>query len=184
LPPELEYKEVAYDALVVFVAFSYSKRDKSLPQALKGEITFENLRKLYTGQITNWKEIGGPDLQVKLYIPDDTEAVRIFEQRVLKDNQQIELFRSLQRKGNQSLPLVKTSWVPEIIRLSTFEMLRKVIQDFEDEQVGAIAFGTLSRVFGQCSVYPLALRDRENSPVQALVPRQRSASKSNHGSVQ
>ena len=168
LPPDLEYKEVAYDGLVVFVAFSYSKRDKGLPQALNGEITFENLRKLYTGQITNWKEIGGPDLQVKLYIPDDTEAVRIFEQRVLKDNQQIELFRSLQRKGNQSLPLVKTSWVPEIIRLSTFEMLRKVIQDFEDEQVGAIAFGTLSRVFGQCSVYPLALRDRENSPVQAL----------------
>jgi len=169
LPPELEYQEIGYDGIAVFVAFSYSKRDKSLPQSLSGQITFEQLRQLYTGKITNWKEIGGPDLRVKLYMPNETDVVQIFEQRVIKDNQQIELFRSLQSSGNQPIPLVKSSWIPEMIRLSTFEMLRRVIQDFEVEGVGAIAFAPLSKVFGQCSVYPLALSDGGNNPVQALV---------------
>ncbi len=168
LPSDLEYKKVAYDGLVVFVAFSYSKREKGLPQALNGQITFEQLRQLYTGKIANWKELGGPDLPVRLYIPDETDAVRIFEQRVLKDAQPIEAFRSLPRNG--SVPSSFTnSWVAMIERVPTFEMLRKVIRSFEGEKVGAIAFAPLSKVFGQCSVYPLALVEGEKGPVHALV---------------
>ncbi|GAB4175242.1 MAG: serine/threonine protein kinase [Coleofasciculaceae cyanobacterium] len=170
LPSELESNAVAYDGLVVFVAFSYSKRDKSLPQALNGQITFEQLRQLYTGQITNWRELGGPNLPVRLYIPDETEAVRIFEQRVLSDNQTIRTFRNLQRSSN-SPDSFTNSWVPEIYRFPTYKMLRQVIQDFESEPsgVGAIAFDKLSKVFGQCSVYPLALKAGEKDSVQALV---------------
>jgi ABC-type phosphate transport system substrate-binding protein len=52
-------------------------------------------------------------------------------------------------------------------------MLQKVIQDFEKadskQQIGAIAFSRLSQVFGQCSVYPLALVEEGNRPVQALI---------------
>jgi len=98
LPIELEQKEFAYDGLVVIVAFSYSQRENSLPASLNGQITFEQLRKLYTGEINNWRDLGGPDLPVKLYIPDETEAVRIFEQRVLKNDEKINAFRNLQRK--------------------------------------------------------------------------------------
>ncbi len=162
LPSDLEYKKVAYDSLVVFVNFSYSKREKGLPEAFKGQITFDQLRQLYTGRIANWKELGGPNLPVKLYIPDETDAVRIFKQRVLRDNQSIGMFDRLQRKET-----LLTS-VP-IERVSTLEMLRKVIRDFEDNGVGAIAFGPLSKVFGQCSVYPLALVEGEKEPVQVLV---------------
>ncbi len=165
---DLEYKKVAYDSLVVFVNFSYSKRKASLPQALKGQITLEQLRQIYTGKIANWKELGGPNLPIKLYIPDETDAVRIFEQRVLKDEPTIELFKSLQKPGNQDNSFTN-SWVAEIERVPTIEMLRRVIQNFEDNQVGAIAFGTLSKVFGQCSVYPLALVEGEKEPVQVLV---------------
>lgn len=167
LTPDLEYKPVGYDGLAVFVAFSYSKREKSLPQALEGQISFENLRKLYTGQITNWRELGGPNLPVKLYLPDDPELVQIFEQRVLKDNHHINLFRSLRLKSDQPNAFVN-SWVPVIYKLPTFDIFRSVIRDFENDSVGAIAFDAISKVFGQCSVYPLALVDGENSPVQAL----------------
>lgn len=172
LPVELEYKEIAYDGLVVVVAFSYSQREKSLPSALKGQITFEQLQKLYTGEITNWKDLGGPDLLVKLYMPDDTEAVRIFEQQVLKDSEKINAFRNLQRK--EEAALVTNSWMRVVTRVANSrEMLQKVIQDFEKadakKQVGSITFSRLSQVFGQCSVYPLALVEGENSPVQPLI---------------
>ncbi|MBD1891387.1 substrate-binding domain-containing protein [Coleofasciculus sp. FACHB-SPT9] len=169
LTSELKYKPVAYDGLVVFVAFSYAKREKSLPQSLKGQITFEQLRQLYTGEITNWQVLGGPDLPVKLYIPKETEAVRIFEQRVLKDEQKIALFRKLIQKSEQPPPLFKNSFEPEIKPLSTFETLRQVIRDFEDDEVGGIAFGTISKVFGQCSAYPLALKDGNKPAIQALI---------------
>jgi ABC-type phosphate transport system substrate-binding protein len=173
LPIELEQKEFAYDGLVVIVAFSYSQRENSLPASLNGQITFEQLRKLYTGEITNWRDLGGPDLPVKLYIPDETEAVRIFEQRVLKTDEKINAFRNLQRKEDQA-NWVTTSWMRVITRVANSQkMLQSVIQDFEkadaNKQIGAIAFSRLSQVFGQCSVYPLALVEGEKDPVQPLI---------------
>lgn len=173
VPLELESKEFAYDGLVVVVAFSYSQRENSLPAALKGQITFEQLQKLYTGEITNWQDLGGPDLPVKLYMPDDTEAARIFEQRVLKDNDKINTFRNLQKKEDQAA-LVTSSWIGIVTRVANSrEMLQRVIQDFEKadskQQIGAITFSRLSQVFGQCSVYPLALIEAGSNPVQPLI---------------
>lgn len=169
LSPDLGYKEFAYDGIVAFVPFSYSQREKGLPQALKGEISFETLRKLYTGEVENWKQIGGPDLPVKLYIPTDSEAVKIFEQRVLQEDRYIRRFRTLWKKEEQSDSFYKISQGSEIVQLSAFPLLRKVIQDFERDGTGAIAFAPLSQVFGQCSVYPLALIEGEKAPVQVLV---------------
>lgn len=49
---------VAWDALVVFV-------NKSNPV---NNITFRQLRQLYLGKITNWKELGGNDAPIELYV--------------------------------------------------------------------------------------------------------------------
>jgi phosphate transport system substrate-binding protein len=49
---------VAWDALVVIV-------NKKNPV---DSITFEQLQKIYRGQITNWKELGGPDAPLELYV--------------------------------------------------------------------------------------------------------------------
>ncbi len=164
LPADLWFSRVAHDGIVVYVAFSYATRDRNLPNQLNGTITLDQLRQLYTGEIVNWRELGGPDLPVKLYIPADEEAVQIFETRVLQDPEAIATFRRLATQRNRA-SAVST----EITRLSTFRTLNAVIQDFEERNVGAIAFGSLSRIFGQCSVYPLALQTGFNAPVAPLV---------------
>lgn len=170
LTNDLEAEEFAYDGLVVFVAFSYERRDKTLPKFLQGRITFEQLRQLYTGKISNWKDLGGPDLPVRLYMPTETETVRIFEQRVLKnDPQLIAEFRQLWQPQAASDSSIITQQTNKIIQLPTLPTLRTVLRDFEDAQVGGIGFGPLSKVFGQCSVYPLAIVDANNSPVQPLI---------------
>lgn len=164
----LEAQEFAYDGLVVFVAFSYERRDKTLPKFLNGQITFEQLRQLYTGKITNWKDLGGPDLPVRLYMPTETETVRIFEQRVLNSDELIAQFRQLWQPQALSDKSIITQQANKIIQLSTLPTLRTVLRDFEDEKIGGIGFGPLSKVFGQCSVYPLAIVDANHSPVQPL----------------
>jgi ABC-type phosphate transport system substrate-binding protein len=151
-------QDIAYDGLTVFVAFSYAQRNNSLPTALQGKITFAQLRQLYTGEIINWRQLGGPNLPVKLYMPLDDESVRIFEKRVLKDEAAIAAFRQLAQEGNNG-----------ITSLSIFDSLRRVIQDFEDRNIGSISFGSISQVFGQCSVYPLTLADDNKSFVAPLV---------------
>jgi ABC-type phosphate transport system substrate-binding protein len=151
-------QDIAYDGLTIFVAFSYAQRNNSLPNALQGRITFEQLRQIYTGEIINWRQLGGPNLPVKLYMPLDQEAVQIFEKRVLKDEAAIASFRQLAQDRNNG-----------ITALSTFDSLRQVIQDFEDRNIGSISFGTISQIFGQCSVYPLALADDQKSFVSPLI---------------
>ena len=151
-------QDIAYDGLTVFVAFSYAQRNNSLPTALQGRITFAQLRQLYTGEIINWRQLGGPNLPVKLYMPLDDESVKIFEKRVLKDETAIATFRQLTQEGNNG-----------ITSLSVFDSLRQVIQDFEDRNIGSISFGSISQVFGQCSVYPLAIADDYKSFVAPLV---------------
>ena len=149
-------QDIAYDGLTVFVAFSYAQRNNSLPISLQGRLTFAQLRQIYTGEIINWRQLGGPDLQVKLYMPLDNESVKIFEKRVLKDKTAIAAFQNLIKDGN-------------ITSLSIFDSLRQVIQDFEDRNIGSISFGSISQVFGQCSVYPLAIADDYRSFVAPLV---------------
>lgn len=49
---------VAWDALVVIVH----------PDNPVSDISLENLRNVYLGKITNWKELGGPDKPLKLFV--------------------------------------------------------------------------------------------------------------------
>lgn len=169
LDATLNYEEIAYDSLVIFVPFSYASRENSLPQQLQGRITFEQLRQLYTGRITNWRELGGPDLPVKLYIPTEDEAVERFEQRVLQDENAIATFRQLIQQDTSPTRFFTESSRPTIIPLPTFTTLRTLIQGFETGEFGGISFGTLSKVFGQCSVYPLALAEDNTPPVSPLI---------------
>ncbi len=104
---------------------------------------------------------------MRIYAPTDPAALYLFEQRVLQTPSAIARFR--EQLGNAS-----GSFTAPIQQLSTFPMLRAVLRDFETAQgnapVGAIAFAPLSQVFGQCTVYPLALvADGNTQAVSPLV---------------
>ncbi|HEY9709836.1 MAG TPA: substrate-binding domain-containing protein, partial [Oculatellaceae cyanobacterium] len=152
---------IGYEGIVVFVAFSDAQREGSLPQALNGKISFEQLRKLYTGEIENWKKLDGTtDLPVELYVPKEPEVLRLFEQLVFKGNQQqVDKFRDL----------IQQKRIKQEETLKTFGYINTSFEKEDSrEKKGAIGFGLLSKVFGQCSVYPLAVGE-ENHEVQALV---------------
>lgn len=150
LSNDLDSKRVAYDGLLVFVASS--KKSQNLPQALKGQISFEQLRQLYTGKITNWRDLGGPDLPVTLHVPTEPDAVRQFEQRVLQNNpQEIALFQA------------------KVTPLSTVETQQRIVSKFDQGREGIISFGILSKTWNQCAGYPLALVDGNQPASQALV---------------
>ncbi len=54
----IKAEPVAWDALVVI-----THKDNPV-----NDISLENLRAVYRGQITNWKELGGPDRTLKLFV--------------------------------------------------------------------------------------------------------------------
>ena len=172
LPANLQSQPIAHDAIAVFVAFSYEQRSQGLPQHLNGRLSFEEIRQLYTGQIINWRELGGPNLPVKLYVPSEPDMVALFEARVLQDPMAIAAFRQLVETQTQPSAASRqgtNSMLPSVQVMRTFEILRAVIQDFEEAKIGSIGFGPLSQAFGQCSVYPLALRADSGGYVQSIV---------------
>jgi phosphate transport system substrate-binding protein len=68
---------VALDALSIYVNTANPITELSLPQA----------RKIYTGQITNWKEVGGPDAPITLYSRENNSGTYVFfKEHVLQND--------------------------------------------------------------------------------------------------
>ncbi|NJN20418.1 MAG: hypothetical protein HC812_03405 [Leptolyngbya sp. RL_3_1] len=107
------------------------------------------MRGLYNGEFVSWRDVGGVDLPVRLYVPQNLEALALFDRLVYPETG------------------YTPSDTPPTV-LPTLEMLRTVIRDFEEESVGAIAFAPLSQISGQCSIYPLALKAPGQVAVQPL----------------
>ncbi|MBU6281336.1 PstS family phosphate ABC transporter substrate-binding protein [bacterium] len=59
---------VALDALSIYVAKSNPVEELSIPQ----------LRKIYTGAVGNWKEVGGPDRPINLYSRENNSGTYVF----------------------------------------------------------------------------------------------------------
>lgn len=164
LPDDMEQVEVAYDGLVVFVAFSDNKRHQSVPNALNGKITLDQLREIYTTEtLTNWSPPEGINQKIKVYMPVENRlAVKLFEELVFKGDPPQEfkdlpekLIRDARQKINQQP--INESYI-----------LGEILKDFEQNQTVGVGFGLLSRVFNQCAVYPLAL-GKNGEEVQPLV---------------
>ena len=69
---------VAVEAIVVYVNSSNPVKELSLGQ----------LRRVFMGEITNWKELGGPDLTIHLYAGESTTGtLAFFQQAVLHDEE-------------------------------------------------------------------------------------------------
>ncbi len=75
IPDNLIFHEIAKDVIVPIV-------NKDNPVSA---LNFDQLAKLNTGAITNWKEVGGPDLPVKVVTSHAGSATRaVFQKKVMK----------------------------------------------------------------------------------------------------
>ena len=67
---------VARDGLSVYVNASNSL----------GEITMDQLKLIFTGKVTNWKELGGPDAKIVVYSRENSSGTYVFfKEHVLKN---------------------------------------------------------------------------------------------------
>ncbi|MHC5778201.1 substrate-binding domain-containing protein [Nostoc sp.] len=150
---DLNKKPIAYDGLLVFVAST--KKEGNLPTALGGQISLENLQKIYTGKITNWQELGGSNLPITPYAPTEPEAISLFEKIVLKnDPQNIADFEKTVTNNKKE----------------TKDTLQQISSELRaNKNPGIISFGILSKTWDQCNAYPLAIQvDDQKRPIQPL----------------
>ncbi|MDR1761583.1 MAG: PstS family phosphate ABC transporter substrate-binding protein, partial [Bacteroidales bacterium] len=67
---------IAYDALAIII-------NSTNPVS---QLTREQLEKIFTGKITNWKEVGGPDLKIVVYSRETSSGTyEFFKESVLKN---------------------------------------------------------------------------------------------------
>ena len=153
LPEGLIQETIAYDGLLVYVP---AYKSQNLPSALRGKITLAQLQQIFTGQLTNWRQLGKnfPDLPIKPYRPMEPEALRLFQQKVLNnDPSLIAQFNKIEQR-------------------STFDTLRSIAvgeKQARRTEAGSISFGLLTQTWDQCKIYPLAIAQKKVKPVQPLV---------------
>ena len=155
---------VAYDGIAIFVIHSDVQRDRNVARRLEkpGQISLTELRELFTQrQLT----LGSDETPVKLYFPQGyqhsdadadfkvaTDTIKLFRELVFTDPNDQAQFDAVQRQVWQDV--VALDKPPASI-------YAHMLDDFETQAEGTIGIGfdRISRMNGQCSVYPLTLTD-------------------------
>ena len=127
----LSQHQVAIDGIAVAV-------NHSLP--IDG-ISIESLKQIYLGQVTNWSQLGGPNLEIVPISrrPEVSGTVEFFQDAVLEG-------KNFDSKVNY--------------QYSTTEAIRQV-----NSIPGAIYYGTASEIIPQCTVKPLSVGLTEDNLV-------------------
>lgn len=126
---------------------------KQIPVALEGiaiavhpnldiaGLTINQIKAIYTGQLTNWRDLGGPNLPITPYSRrDGGGTVEFFEEAVLGN-----------QAKSRSVQLVS----------NTTQALREL-----SKNLGGIYYASAPEIVGQCSIKPIAL-GRETSNLVA-----------------
>ena len=103
-------------------------------------LTLSQLKGIYSGQITNWNQVGGPNLAIVPASRSTGGTVQYFEEDVLAG----------------------ATFTPSVQEVSTTTQALR----FVSENPGAIYFASAPEVVGQCTVKPLAI----GTAAQQLVP--------------
>lgn len=119
----LEQIPIAIDGIAFYVNSQVSIPGLSLSQ----------LKDIFTGKLTNWKAVGGPDLKITAFSPNPQteDTIAFLEEKLFA--------------GAEFSPTVQKVE-------TTTESIRKVAQT-----PGGISFATASRVVGQTTIHPLPL---------------------------
>ncbi|MEM6519540.1 MAG: hypothetical protein AAF892_00145 [Cyanobacteria bacterium P01_D01_bin.71] len=165
--PGIAETTVAYDGLAVFVIYSDAQRDRNVLKLIDPSISLADIRQLFTRQR---QTIGKNDYPVKLYFPQGygksgdnaAETVALFRELVFDTTEDQAQFESVRR---QVLATVAAQAPPPA------SIYAHMVDDFENQQITdqpliGIGFDRISRLNGQCSVYPLTLtQDRQTYPI-------------------
>jgi serine/threonine protein kinase len=144
IPSDFEQKVIAYDGITIFVGSTDPQKKAShegkeiipLPKQLEGNITIEEIKAIFTG--TN----NIRNLDFDRYVPKDQQVVYMFKKLVFGSE-------SNEIKGTGSSP-------PK----SSNELIATIFQNAQNYHPNdkiAIGFDRISKVMGQCSVYPLSI---------------------------
>ncbi|MEA5519949.1 hypothetical protein [Limnoraphis robusta] len=152
---QLEVQTIAYDALLAYVAFSDVQRKGSLPRLLSGKISLDSLKQLYSDQPLTLKDLGIDNSQnqtiKRISIcnknPEEVFLVTsLFENLAWKNEGEINNFRNLIDEDKKAC--TQTGYTKgQAIALA----------EFEQGGQATIGIDLFSKVFNQCSVYPLAI---------------------------
>lgn len=102
-------------------------------------ITLEQLKQIYTGQITNWKQVGGPSLPITPISrrPEDGGTVEFFQDNVL----------------------AKQDFGSAVQYISTTTAAIRAVSD----NIGAIYYASAPEIVPQCTIKPLPLGRKPNA---------------------
>lgn len=130
---EIQQVPVAIDGIAIAV-----HRDLDIPG-----LTREQLRDIYLGYITNWREVGGPNLEVRPFsmLPSVSGTASFFQRRILRDED--------------------FSYRVEIVEETT-PVLRQIASI-----PGGIFYASAPLVVPQCSVKTLPISSRADRPFVA-----------------
>ncbi|MFH8881673.1 substrate-binding domain-containing protein [Streptomyces californicus] len=96
--PELRETRVAVSLFSLVVGDRVPVRDLAL----------DDIRRIYTGEIRNWRELGGPDLEILLVSRDANSGTReVFQRRVLNRNEPAQSSRDCATKDDARAPVVR-----------------------------------------------------------------------------
>ncbi|WNO73308.1 substrate-binding domain-containing protein [Streptomyces sp. AM8-1-1] len=96
--PQLREVRVAVSLFTLVVNDRVPVRDLSLT----------DVRRIYAGEITNWKQLGGPDLAVLLVSRDANSGTReVFQRRVLHRNEPANSSRDCAHRDDPQAPVVR-----------------------------------------------------------------------------
>ena len=152
---QLEVEIIAYDALLAYVAFSDVQREGSLPNLLSGKISLDTLKQLYSNQPLTLKDLGidnSPNQTInRISIcnknPEEVFLVTsLFENLAWKNDREIDNFRNLIDEDKKAC--TQTGYT---------KGQALALAEFERGGQATIGIDLFSKVFNQCSVYPLAI---------------------------
>lgn len=145
--PELRENRVAVSVFALVVNDAVGLRNLSTA----------DVRRLYLGEITNWRELGGPDLPVHLVSRDANSGTRqVFQQRVLGRGEIAHSSVDCVHRDDPSAPVIRCE-------LDSTEQ----VLDTVAELPGAIGYSELNRAIGTKGLHRLDL-DGDPASVDAI----------------
>lgn len=121
---KIETKPIALDAMAFIVH----------PSNIVNSLTIEQIQKIYTGEITNWKEVGGEDLEIHPYMRDaDSGSQEKMETLIMKGLKMLdwpEMYLT-----SMISPFVSVEMDPKGIAYSPYYFCSRMVDDLRDVKV-------------------------------------------------